>query len=326
MFKEPNNRKGGHGERLSHARSIVRQENNAYREMERMENLELMLTWRSKKINEGNNGVILEVDLSKPLLIENKERPINNRIIEAEPHKMIVGKILKIYSAGMGRREFEMQKMAREAIGRNEFVRVPRAFFSKRLMIADNEFRKFLRSVGIDTAGQRTNVDMIAMEKVKGKDLDHFAYEQFILAYAAEPQFSGQCPAKSWPEYFKTANKRELRNYILDKLDLPISNLADVAVREGLRGRNLLPTGAYAGMKAAIRSLHRAGLYHRDLHAGNIMIEQRPEGDAKQNKLCLIDFGTAKAVDPKIKGKKIDSTILTLHRLRTRRKFMMDEC
>lgn len=304
MLRETKNHPGDRGEPISRVKGSARREKQALLEMERMTDLEQMLMARAQKINEGHNGVILKIDLSEPLLIKEK-MDRTNKIIEVAPRAVVVGKILKVFSAGAGQREYEMQKLARSAVGPNKSVRVPKAHFFKKLVVTNDRFQNFLESIGVNTEKKKKNVEMLAMECIQGKDLDQFAYEQFILAYADSPQFSGTCPDKSWKEYFRTTSKTELKNFILDRLDLPVSNWADKAVMEGLRGRQLLPPELYDNSAAAIASLHRAGVYHRDLHPGNIMIENE-EADPS---LCLIDFGTAVAVDPAAKSGRAEAEI-----------------
>ena len=78
---------------------------------------QLLSSEAAVKVNEGNNGIILEVDTSG---LADEVREYFSADTEAdgeeEEDEKVAVKLLKIYTGTAGRQEYEMQKMARQVL------------------------------------------------------------------------------------------------------------------------------------------------------------------------------------------------------------------
>ena len=66
----------------------------------------------------------------------------------------------------------------------------------------------------------------------------------------------------------------------------------------------------------ALEQLHEdAGIFHGDIHSGNILIEQGSDGEVDNFKIQLIDFGRARRVDPNMTNDRIFEVGKWFHQL-----------
>ncbi len=81
-------------------------------------------------------------------------------------------------------------------------------------------------------------------------------------------------------EYF---SKEKIHVLVMESLDA-------ITFKSILEGENEIPSGFneetfFNNIRSFLNTMHQRGIYHRDLHEGNIMI------DNKTGKPCIIDFG-----------------------------------
>lgn len=133
------------------------------------------------KNNEGNNGVILELDLEH---FPKRERQKFCKFFDISPteEEGVAVKMLKVYSASQAEKEFTAQTMAAEVINNDEELRgrvaVPKCYYGGDLNLESESFREKLEELGINPTAE--SLGMIMMEYVKGEDLGTFCFKQFI--------------------------------------------------------------------------------------------------------------------------------------------------
>ena len=135
-----------------------------------------------RRINEGNNGVIAELNLlSLPESFLTLLQDINPHINIAEREKLAT-KILKIYSPGSGKREALMHKYAYDLINSQEnkedFVRIPELLLHKEITLHNPEVKSMLEANNINT--NLNKVDILIMDLIDGYDLITYLYKIII--------------------------------------------------------------------------------------------------------------------------------------------------
>src|SRR3989339_159262 len=272
--------------------------------------LEFALKIAARKINEGNNGVVLEVEFSKlPAEIQAGLFGIHPDL--AENNGESVFKILKIYTGGQGKKEFELQQDACQILADSEIsgVSVPKPEMYRDLEIKEGGTAKLLEDWGIKV-GDDKRIEILSMDLVKGYDLATWIYRQFILQHP-------QVIKRAFPDFDFEGIAQNIQSMDIDSLvDLVCKvvgfkhkyrHLDDsseaieerrqlaLTIKEKLEHKSLLDKEVVELISTAINTLHRAGLYHRDLHLRNIMIERLLDG---KDEIKILDFGNAKKVDP----------------------------
>ena len=137
--------------------------------------LEQLLTSEAAvKINEGNNGIILEVDTSG-LTDEVREYFSADTEADGEEEKeedKVAVKLFKIYTGTAGRQEYELQKKARQVLKEEkiEGVSVPRTRNFRELKIENETIANHLKSLGLKIGSERI-VEVLSMDLIRGQDL-----------------------------------------------------------------------------------------------------------------------------------------------------------
>lgn len=262
----------------------------------------------SRKVNEGNNGVILhfDVEAANPEL----KQLMKETGIEFGNEKAV--KVLKMYRGGEGKKEYEMQKAAFDVLDGDPETEaiIPTPLFYRDVQL-NPELASKLREQGV-SAGER--VEVIMMDFVKGQDLAHvLTSEALVRAY----------PAKRGAKVYESAAElshrtvddilKELRP-VLDMRDPAASRHDADAKRRVVEQENAAKMYDFLAqdgftldptilnrLKNTLDKLHRAGIVHGDAHERNFMIAGEysytpgVEGSAgSENTVYLIDFGTAK--------------------------------
>lgn len=253
------------------------------------------LLFNADFINAGNNGLIFRFNIedlnSKLLQNEELRKRLPFDIALGQGQKVI--KLLKLYNAGDGKREFEAQKRAHEIIAKQEntaaFAQIPQPFWFHDLLLSP-ETRQMLNQKGANLTLDRAEI--IAMDYVDGEDLATIFYK-WILDHAENKTV--QPRDQSFNELHAAVS------IILDYAN-PGGKSSDEGEREFER-RKVLSENAdrlYATLRKTgfqipqtivdqiantLKLLHANGLHHNDPHERNFMIH----GD----RAVIVDFGSA---------------------------------
>lgn len=258
------------------------------------------------KINEGNNGVILELDTTNlPAEIRDYFVADLEGDNEGDDDDKIAVKLLKIYTGKEGRREYDLQKKARQVLKAEniEGVKVPKPRKFRELQINNDEVAKHLESLGIKIGADKI-VEVIAMDLVKGQDLATIMYQAYAKKHEAD--FNEMYPDMELDSYLEQININTLIDLVhrisgiknkynnLDNSPAAIQERAQIAklISQGIAYQGVIDKKHASGLLQAVNALNSHGIYHRDLHPRNIMVDEA--GD-----LEIIDFGLAKEIDPK---------------------------
>lgn len=255
------------------------------------------------KINEGNKGIILELDTTD-LPEEVKDYFSQNLEEEEEEEDKLAVKIVKIYTGTEGRHEYDLQRQARKIIKEEKIagVNVPKPRNFRALTITDDNIIEHLKSLGIKI-GPEKKVEIIAMDFVPGKDVATLMYEEYVRHHAAD--FYVAYPELDLEEYLKQLNINDLINLVhrLAGIKTKYGNFDDSfaanlerhqiakLISQDIAYRGLLEKGHADSLLQAVNIFHKHGLYHRDLHPRNIMIDRNGQVE-------IVDFGSAVKIDP----------------------------
>lgn len=271
------------------------------------------------KFNEGNNGIILKLkmeDIPPKLLADLKEAGI-----ELGDDK--VAKILKIYSGGKGKQEFEMQKKAYELVDKQpdkeKYARVPKPYFFRDFAVGDVA-KASLKSM-TDKAYGGDRVEMFMMDFVPGDDVDAILQKEVarrhpktvdIADHVDEMRMEGPdglrwrvqqalgyvLPGgKSRDEGIRAEEDRKIKNENAKKIDAFLDQ----------RGFHIDPA-VVTQIENTMELFHKNGLAFRDGHQRNFMISgdyRAPApgvGQEKRAQVFVIDFGAA----TELGGRKLD--------------------
>jgi len=265
------------------------------------------------KINEGQNGVIAELDLSR--LSEDARRYFLGEIGDIEEESLAVKMIKISTNPEVSRHEYQMQKEANRILAESDdqTVGVPKPHAFKEIKITHPEIAEHLKEMGINIGDHKT-VDLFVMDLVQGNDLAFLMYREFIRCHREE--FEEAYPDMDIETVISTNNIANLMGLVHSLAGIKIQHSnADMSpeaikernqvanmIRDRISYRGILNKEQLASLSQAIKTLHQHGIYHRDLHARNIMI-------ADDQSVKIIDFGNAVAVNPS--NKEISKGIYT---------------
>lgn len=273
-------------------------------ELELDKMLEIILASEAAvKINEGQKGIILELDTTN-LPDEVRDYFSANLEDDGEDDEKIAVKLLKIYSGSEGRKEYDLQKKARKILKEEkiEGVKVPKPRNFRELSVSDEEVIKHLESLGIKIGPSKV-VEIISMDLIRGRDLATLMYETYVREH--EKDFQEMYPDLELEEYLKQIDINSLINLVhhLAGIKTKYSNFdespqasqerAHIArlINQDIAYKGILEKKHANNLLKAINTLHDKGIYHRDLHPRNVMIDV-------DGNLEIIDFGSAKEINP----------------------------
>ncbi len=275
--------------------------------------VEKMIHEYATYLNEGNSGVVYRLNIAE-IPQEMRAALTADEGKETPPDQAI--KILKVYSAGEGKREFEMQQRAYDIASQKRddprFAQVPKPYLFKDIAISP-ETSDFLsaRANGFRSTGR---AEVLVMDYIPGADVATNLYREVIrrhpktrhLAHAADelpfaqleqeaalaldfrrPGGKGQSEGERINERLRLEfeNKDKLLRFLEKKTDLQV----DPAVPEQLAN--------------TIRLFHENGLTVRDFHPRNAMVVGRfaaqkggPE-TAAAPQTFIIDFANAVEIE-----------------------------
>lgn len=272
------------------------------RELDQM--LERVLTSEAAvKINEGNNGIILELDTTN-LPEEVRDYFSENSEDDSEEDEKVALKLLKIYTGTEGRHEYDLQKKARRVLKEEkiEGVKVPKPRNFRELVITSDDIAKHLKSLGIKIGPERI-VEIISMDLVPGQDLARLMYQAYVREH--ESEFNEAYPDLDLESHLQRIDVNSLINLVhhLAGIKNKYSNFDDSpqasqeraqiarTINQDIAYKGILDRKHADNLSKAISALHKHGIYHRDLHPRNIMIDE-------DGNLEIIDFGSAKEINP----------------------------
>jgi len=287
--------------RLDSAESVVRIQ------LEKM--IEKTLTESGTKENEGHHGIILRLDLSifSPEELAELEQMLGFPI---ERDSETAVKVLKIYQKGEAEKEFSLQAEASDAVNNaqelNDKVGIPQCYFGGELSLSNDELKSRLRDWGVALPDR---IGVVIMDMIEGEDLGIFCYKEFIKEHFDKfKSYLGiikkDIPPEEYDSYLKGRSIEDLIyacHYILEfqakykyfdssyEAQQERSQVAKMLL-ENLENRGLLGKDKISALRQAINIMHQAGIYHRDLHLRNILLDE-------SGKMFIIDFGSAKKID-----------------------------
>ncbi len=268
------------------------------------------------KFNEGNNGMILKmrVEDMPPDLVDG----LKKNGIELGDEK--VAKILKIYSGGKGRHEFEMQKKAHELVeaqpDKEKYARIPKPYFYRDIAVGPEAQEKLK---GMTDKGYGSDrVEMFMMDFVPGDDVATVLYKEVAKRHDKTVDIAPRVDELGFPELqdrvFQALNfsvpggkSRDAgaREFEMRKVFAENAEKLDAYLeRRGFR----IDPAVVAQMENTMNLFHRNGLAFRDGHQRNFMISgdyaAAPAGATKERppQVYVIDFGAA----TELEGRRLD--------------------
>ncbi len=277
--------------------------------------LESLLSERSVRINEGNNGVIFRVDLKEipPAVTEYVEQTQGGLQIKDDQ----VIKTLKIYAAGAGHYEFQLQQTAWEAVRvamaanpDKEYAQIPAPMLDRDLPVTSDKTRDWLDQQGLTNI--HDNMEILLMDYIPGHDLATVLYRELVRRH---PKFRDQAFRVDLPENDQDAltDFKKLQDLVADRLSFytPGGKSRDVGerayeqrkvetanivmiIKELKRcGFELHPT-ILKQLKNTVDLLNSQHLFLRDFHLRNAMVVGDPSADAATPpQAFVLDFGRA---------------------------------
>lgn len=259
--------------------------------------LELAIVKFSRKINEGNNGVIFKLDLHDAKGAADLLRMIEDKRTEQEKKETVV-KILKVYRPGAGKREFEMQRKAFEIVkgaGDKELAEVPEPILFRELNLSE-EAQDYLRSRGMN-CGEKAEV--IVMDFVEGVDLATYLYREVIKVHPKTRHLADRVEELGFAELHEEvtqalsfrvpggkARSDEERAFERERVESENAELLfRFLERRGFQMDSRIP----ARIKATMDVFHENGFAFRDGHHRNFMFA----GEGKDLRVHIVDYGSS---------------------------------
>lgn len=262
---------------------------------------EALIIHRARKVSEGNNGIILRLNLKEG--ISEEARTLERSGIKLETDQAI--KLIKVYLPGTARHEFEIQKRAHELVAaspnRDELAEVPRPLCYRDLQIG-TEAQEALQSLGLTRVGKR--VEIIVMDFVPGEDLATILMRELLRRHPEakhlKPEHISQLP---FPELH--AEVARLLGFVKPPrltLESPDDLYRENAERfyQALTKFDItLHPSILKRIKKTTALFHNNGICHRDGHERNFMITGNPlhpaiGGTSEGPRLFIIDYGNSK--------------------------------
>lgn len=262
------------------------------------------------KFNEGNNGIVLRLRMDD-IPPELKEGLQKNGI-ELGDDK--VAKILKIYSGGKGKQEFEMQKKAHELVeaqpDKEKYARVPKPYFYRDFAVGPDaqERIKSLSDKGAFSSGR---VEMFMMDYVPGDDVATILYKEVAKRHPKTVDIAGMTDDLPFSDLqdrvfqaldFRApgGKSRDIGERELEMRKVFAENAEKIDVFLERRGFRIDPT-VVSQIENTMNLFHKNGLAFRDGHQRNFMIsgdyEAKPGATRERPpQVFVIDYGAATEV------------------------------
>ncbi len=274
--------------------------NSSVENLEKEKILDFLLKFsilKSQTINQGTNGIIKRIDAEnfpQALLEYFKERGI----INSDNRNDLVFKIIKIYSGGRGRKEYERQSKAYEIVQNKilendgkEYASIPKPYYYKELEI-DSELKQMAKNDGMKP--NQKKLEVLLMDFIDGNDLATMLYREVLKRHPDTVHLKEEeINQMSITELEKEVSSCLRFNVPGGKNSNPGENafeaeivfnentkrMIDFLKRKGVK----LNREIFEKLKNTIDLLHSNGFFHRDLHERNVMLSD--------DNIFIIDFG-----------------------------------
>lgn len=264
----------------------------------KIEQLLLFSIVKARNINQGNNGVIKKINSDDiPAEFFTLLKKLNG--VDLENGKDFAFKILKIYTHGKGKQEYESQKKAYELImqkmeesGNEIYARVPKIYYFEEFPVR-KDLEIILNADGIDVSHGK--VEIMMMDMIEGEDFATFLYKKVLQNHPKTSHYSekdiSEMTIESLAEEVSSAldfripggkNNEKGANAYEEEI---VFNQNTEKIISFLKKRGIIIDQSILDkVSKTINLFHANGLYHRDLHERNIMFD-------KNGEVYIIDFG-----------------------------------
>lgn len=251
------------------------------------------------KINEGDNAVIYRLDINAEGFRE-AVADVNDGVVPEDA----VSKLLKINKANLAQQEYEMQSMAYNTLQKYrktgiEYAEIPKPFMCEELKV-DADLKERLDHTGVRRE-EGENVEVIVMDEIKGLDALRYMHEAVAKIHPSLESLRKVNPETGNIE-LDSVNRNELDIAVQSALGykrLENAGRVGAAAKQTMldaenkkmmisylsRHDFKFPKGFFEKINNTMSLLHEHGIYHRDLHERNIMLDH-------EGKVWIIDFGT----------------------------------
>lgn len=228
-------------------------------------------------INEGEKGVILFVE----------ESVFNHYVhLEKKTDNDVALKLLKFGAENDLMQEVFVHKQAREIIAQSgkkpdEIAQVPEIIFERAALSPRGKMLEWCNKTHKNLS--REKILMFAMDYIPGKNIGELLLAETHRRHPRSPYFKGVGGLEHLP-YSSLAIAAEILFSVNGNKDILMDRVFDFLKKDGF----VLPSRISTQISRAVAELNKNGLFHRDLHWGNIMITNWGKEDAQA---YIIDFG-----------------------------------
>lgn len=263
--------------------------------------LETYILKYARKVNEGNNGIILKINFSETDELPYLKKYLEKKGVNLGPDQAL--KILKIYSPGVGQNEFNMQQLAYEILAQNstsEAAMVPKPldFFDLQLK---EETRDKIRLNGAEGVSERAEI--IIMDYIPGADLATLLYQEAIKrddrfahlrSFLDQMDFTDLQEQVSQTLFFQAKSKtKDSTQRQIDEgkvMDENAQILYSLLEKRGL----VLHPSILTQIEKTMQLFHQNGLCFRDGHHRNFLVVGDHKATAETKpQVYVVDFGLA---------------------------------
>ena len=267
--------------------------------------IEAMLVGEAIKVNEGNNGVIfkvaipLETALAETLKLEGEGDSVDTAI-----------KVMKLYQPGAGEKEFEMQGKVFDLCetSKKEGARVaeiPRPIIIRDIDLSE-ESATTLKTGGVLFSG--TKAEVILMDYIEGVDLATYLYREVVKRHPKASHIHESVEDLSFTDlqieaalalgYAAPGGKSHRAEEKLFEAEVVANQNAQLLVKYLEKNDFVLDPRVVEIIKNTLEVMHKNGIFHRDAHLRNFMIDPNSLDKEEDPIVYLIDFGTSVVAGP----------------------------
>jgi len=249
------------------------------------------------KSNEGNNGIILKIEMGE--VSRNFRSALSNQGLDIESDQ--AAKMLKMYDKGAAKQEMEMQKKAKEIIDAETegamCANVPEPNLYQNVELTPEEKDQIQKRANYSIMGNKA--EFILMDFVEGEDLYTKLVKEVARRHSRTRDIADAVDEEPFGEVEKRVQQalnykvpggksRDAAEREFEKQKVFKDNaekLYNFLKRKGVRVQEEVLTQ----VDNTIEALHDAGYIHRDLHERNIMVKGNPFQDEDLEPF-IIDF------------------------------------